>query len=53
MNADTKEKYDNATKNIETLKYYISDNTVILVKDSCDPDVDFFNKNFKVVTRHT
>ena len=44
MNANTKEKYDKETKNFETLKYNISDNTVLL-DDSCDPDVNFFNKS--------
>ena len=47
MNANTKEKYDNETKNFETLKYNISDNTDILLDDSCDPDVNFFDKNFQ------
>ena len=47
MNANTKEKYDNETKNFETLKYSISDNTDILLDDSCDPDVNFFNKKFQ------
>ena len=47
MNANTEEKYDNETKNFETLKYSISDNTDILLDDSCDPDVNFFNKKFQ------
>ena len=47
MNANTKEKYDNETKNFETLKYNISDNTDILLDDSCIPDVNFFNKKFQ------
>ena len=47
MSANTKEKYDNETKNFETLKYNISDNTDILLDDSCDPDVNFFNKKFQ------
>ena len=47
MNADGKEKYDTETKNFETLKYNISDNTDILLDDSCDPDVNFFNKKFQ------
>ena len=47
MNANTKEKYDNETKNFEILKYNISDNTDILLDDSCDPDVNFFNKKFQ------
>ena len=48
MSANTKKKYDIETKNFETLKYNISDNTDILLGDSCDPDVNFFNK--KVLT---
>ena len=47
MSANTKEKYDNETKNFETLKYNKSDNTDILLDDSCDPDVNFFNKKFQ------
>ena len=47
MNANTKEKYDNETKNFETLKYNISGNTDILLDDSCDPDINFFNKKFQ------
>ena len=42
MNANTKEKYE--TKNFETLKCNISDNTDIF---SCDPDLNFFNKKFQ------
>ena len=29
------------------MKYNISDNTDILLDDSCDPDVNFFNKKFQ------
>ena len=47
MNANTKEKYDTGTKNFETLKYNMSDNTDFLLDDSCDPDVNFFNKKFQ------
>ena len=47
MSANTKEKYDNETKNFETLKYNKSDNTDILLDDSCDPDVNFFNKKIQ------
>ena len=47
MNANTKEKYDTETKNFETLKYNIPDNTNILLDDSRDPDVNFFNKRFQ------
>ena len=53
MNANTTVKYDTKTKIFETLKYNISDNNDILLDDSCDPDVKFFNKNFKVLTIHT
>ena len=53
MNANTKEKYDNETKNFENLKYNTLDNTDIILDNSCDRDVNFFNKNFKVLTRHT
>ena len=42
MNTNTREKYDNKTKNFETLKYNLSDNTDILLDDCCDPDVVFF-----------
>ena len=45
MNTNTKEKYDKETKNFETLKYNISDDTDILLDDSGDPDVNFFNKS--------
>ena len=47
MNANTKEKYDNETKNFETLKYNLSDNTDILLDNSCNPDANFFNKKFQ------
>ena len=47
MNANTKEKYDTETKNFETLKDNISDNTDILLDDSCDPDDNFFHKKFQ------
>ena len=47
MSANTKERYDNETKNFETLKYNISDNTDTLLDDSCGPDVNFFNKKFQ------
>ena len=53
MNANTKEKYDNEPKNFETLKYNIWDNTDILLDNSCYPDVNFFNKKFWSLTRHT
>ena len=38
--------YDTETKSFETLKYNISNNTDILLGDSCNPDVNFFNKKF-------
>ena len=47
MNVNTKEKYDTESENFEALKYNISDNTDILLDDSCNPDVNFFNKNFQ------
>ena len=47
MNANAKEKYDTKTKNFETLKYNMSDNTDSLLDDSCDPNVNFFNKKFE------
>ena len=47
MNANTKEKYDNETKNFETLKYNILHNNDILLDDSCDPDVNFFSNKFQ------
>ena len=47
MNTNTKEKYDTETKNLETLKYNISDNTDILLDDSFNPDVNFFSKKFQ------
>ena len=47
MNANTKEKYDTGTKIFETLKYNMSDNADFLLDDSCDPDVNFFNKKFQ------
>ena len=47
MNANTKEKDDNETKNFETLKYNISDNSDILLDDSCDLDANFFDKKFQ------
>ena len=46
MNLNTKESYNTETKNFETSKCNISDNTDILLKDSCDPDVNFFNEKF-------
>ena len=52
MNANTKEKCDNETKNFETLKYNILHNTDILLDDSCDPDVNSSITNFKVLLRH-
>ena len=47
MNANTQEKYDTKTKNFETLKYSISDNTDIHLDNSWDPDINFFNKKFQ------
>ena len=47
MNANTKEKYDTETENFGTLKYNISDNTDILLDNSCDTDVNFSIKTFQ------
>ena len=47
MNANTKGKYDTETKNFETLKCNISDNTDIFLDDSCNLDVNFFNTKFQ------
>ena len=47
MNANTKEKYDTETENFETLKYNISDNTDILLDNSCDTDVNFSIKTLQ------
>ena len=47
MNANTTVEYHTKTKIFKTLKYNISDNNDILLDDSCDPDVKFFNKKFQ------
>ena len=47
MNANTKKgKVWQGTKNFETLKYNISDNTDILLDDSCEPDVQTRSQEF-------
>ena len=53
MNANSKEKYDTETKNFQISKYSILDNNDTLLGDSCDPDGNFLNKKFKVLTGHT
>ena len=45
MNANTKEKYDTETKNFKTLRHDTSDNTDILLDNSCDPEANFFYKS--------
>ena len=47
MNANTTVEYHTKTKIFKTLKYNISDNNDILLDNSCDPDVKFFNKKFQ------
>ena len=43
MNTNTQEKYDTKTKNFETLKCSISDDTDTHLDNSWDPDVNFFS----------
>ena len=47
MNVSTNEKDDTEIKNFEKLKYKITDNNDILLHDSCDPDINFFNGKFQ------
>ena len=47
MNVSTNEKDDTEIKNFENLKYKITDNNDILLDDSCDPDINFFNGKFQ------
>ena len=50
MNVNTGETSNSESLNFETLKYNIVDNTPdILLDNSCDPDVNFFNVNFQNV----
>ena len=47
MNVSTNEKDDTEIKNFKKLKYKITDNNDILLDDSCDPDINFFNGKFQ------
>ena len=48
MNVNTSESSENEIESFENLKYSIADNNNnILLDDSCDPDVNFFNVKFK------
>ena len=47
MNVSTNEKDDTEIKNFEKLKYKITDNNDILLDDSCNPDINFFNGKFQ------
>ena len=47
MNVSTNEKDDTEIKNFEKLKYKITDNNDILLDDSCDLDINFFNCQFQ------
>ena len=51
MKTNTKEKYYCRTKNFETLKCNILDETIILLDDSCDPHVNFLNKKFLAIDK--
>ena len=46
MNVNTSESSESEIESFENLKYSIADNNNnILLDDSCDPDVNFFNVN--------
>ena len=48
MNVNTSESSESEIESFENLKYSIADNNNnILLDDSCDPDVNFFNVNFE------
>ena len=48
MNVNTIESFESEIESFENLKYSIADNNNnILLDDSCDPDVNFFNVNFE------
>ena len=48
MNINTSESSESEIESFENLKYSIADNNNnILLDDSCDPDVNFFNVNFE------
>ena len=48
MNVNTSKNSESEIESFENLKYSIADNNnSILLNDSCDPDVNFFNVNFE------
>ena len=47
MNVNTSKNSESEIESFENLKYSIADNNNILLDDSCDPDVNFFNVNFE------
>ena len=48
MNVNTSESSESEIESFENLKYNIVDNNNnILLDDSCDPNVNFFNVNFE------
>ena len=48
MNVNTSESFESEIESFENLKYSIADNNNnILLDDSCDRDVNFFNVNFE------
>ena len=52
MNVNTSESFESEIENSENLKYSTADtNNNILLGNSCDPDVNFFNVNFENVNR--
>ena len=46
MNVNTSESSESEIESFENLKYGIAGNNILL-DDSCDPDVNFFNVNFE------
>ena len=53
MSATTNEKYDNETKNLQTLKYNISHNTDIFLDDFVTQILISSIKCFRPLARHT
>ena len=52
MNVNTSESFESETESFENLKYSTADtNNNILLGNSCDPDVNFFDVNFENVNR--
>ena len=52
MNVNTSESFESEIESFENLKYSTADtNNNILLGNSCDPDVNFFNVNFENVNR--